>query len=183
MVRDGETRRSVSNNLFKKWNVIALKKYVSIFLISLFLLWVLSFSRYEVTIRYGLAADGNQRILYVPSNFTTIQAAVDNANSRDTIVVASGTYKEDLIISKSLTLIGEDRDTTIIDGFGVGDTVSVRSDYVNVGDLTVMNSGTSSRYSGIVIDHCNGVSVNNTQIMGTYYALSLSFCSQQHLLK
>jgi nitrous oxidase accessory protein len=156
--------------------VIVLKKNVTIFLISLFLLWVLSFSKNEVTIRYGSAANVNQRILYVPSNFTSIQAAVNNASSGDTVIVASGAYKENLIISKSLTLIGENRGTTIIDGSGVGDTVSVRSNYVNIQELTVINSGTSTRNSGIVIDNCRGVSVNSTQIAGTYYALSLAYC-------
>ena len=125
----------------------------------------------------GIAANISQRILYVPSNFTSIQAAVDNANSSDTIIVAAGTYNEALIISKSLTIIGEDRDTTIIDGSGLGDTISIKSGYVNILDLTVMNNGTSTRNNGIVIDRCNGINVNNTQIINTYYALSLSFCS------
>jgi parallel beta-helix repeat protein len=167
----------MSNSLCKKKNVIALKRNVSIFLISLFLLLVMSTGKFQVTILYGMATDGNQRILYVPSDFTSIQAAVDNASSGDTIIVAPGTYNEALIISKSLTVIGEDRDTTIIDGSGVGDTFSIKSDYVNIQELTVVNNGTSSRNNGVVIDHCKGISVNNTEIINTYYAISLAFCS------
>src|SRR5690606_5390258 len=42
---------------------------------------------------YTVAADGT-------GNYATIQAAVDNANSGDTIIVSPGTYYENIIINK-----------------------------------------------------------------------------------
>jgi nitrous oxidase accessory protein NosD len=44
--------------------------------------------------------------IYVPGDYATIQEAIDAASDNDTIIVAAGLYKEDVIIDKSLTLKG-----------------------------------------------------------------------------
>lgn len=46
----------------------------------------------------------------------TIQNGIDTADDNGTVYVASGTYKENLLINKNLILLGEDLDSTIIDG-------------------------------------------------------------------
>ena len=46
----------------------------------------------------------------------TIQNGIDTADDNGTVFVASGTYKENLLVNKNLILIGEDLDSTIIDG-------------------------------------------------------------------
>ena len=51
-----------------------------------------------------------------PGNYTTIGAAVTAANPGDTVFVFAGTYPETVTIGKSISLVGENRDTTIIDG-------------------------------------------------------------------
>ncbi|MCX6666002.1 MAG: C25 family cysteine peptidase [Euryarchaeota archaeon] len=48
--------------------------------------------------------------------YFSIQAAIDDANPRDTIHVNNGTYYENIYILQPLTLIGENKETTIIDG-------------------------------------------------------------------
>ena len=50
-------------------------------------------------------------VRYVPSDFTTISAAVAAASDGDTIRVFAATYVEYLDINKSLTLIGSWPDT------------------------------------------------------------------------
>jgi len=158
-------------------NVIALKKHVSILIISLFMLWFISYNTSGNTIRWGMASTENGTIIHVPLNFTSIQAAVDNANSSDTIIISPGIYAENLIINKSLTMIGEDRDTTIIDGLSAGDAISIQSDSVTIRSLTVMSNSTGIRGNAIVVDHHGGVIVDDTKLAGSYYGLFLAVCS------
>ena len=62
--------------------------------------------------------DGNT--LYVggsgPNNYTTIQSAIDNASDGDTVFVYddSSPYYENIVIDKSIDLIGENKDSTVL---------------------------------------------------------------------
>jgi parallel beta-helix repeat protein len=80
-----------------------------------------------------------KKILTVPDDYSTIQAAVYAAGPGDTIHVRKGMYKEDIIIDKSLTLQGEDRNSTIIDGGGDGTVVHITASHVLVQGFTVTN--------------------------------------------
>jgi len=52
----------------------------------------------------------------VPDDFPTIQAAIGNCTPGSTIHIRNGIYNELLVVDKSLTLIGENRQNTIIKG-------------------------------------------------------------------
>ena len=75
----------------------------------------------------------------------TIQAAIGKASSGDTVNVAAGTYYEHVTIDKSLTLQGEDRETTTIDGSGTGDVIYVPANYVTISGFTVTNGDNGIR--------------------------------------
>jgi nitrous oxidase accessory protein NosD len=59
-------------------------------------------------------------VLRVPADFPTISDAVDDATPGDLILVAAGTYKESVIVDvEDVTVRGESRNGTIIDGEGI----------------------------------------------------------------
>ena len=75
----------------------------------------------------------------VPDEYPTIQQAINAASSGDTVYVRAGTYYEHITIGESLTLQGEDRDTTVIDGNGSGNVIYVTANYVTISGLTIAN--------------------------------------------
>lgn len=55
-------------------------------------------------------------VIEVPEDFPTIQQAIDAAPLGTTILVHNGTYPENLVINKTIELIGDDPSSTTIDG-------------------------------------------------------------------
>ena len=81
-------------------------------------------------------------VVNVPGELPTIQGAIDIAVNGDSILVAAGTYVERINFnSKTLVMIGEDKETTIIDGNDSGSVVTIGNNSV-LSNFTVQN-GTS----------------------------------------
>jgi len=76
-------------------------------------------------------------------NYTSIQEAIDAPEtlSDHTIFVEEGAYYEHVVANKSLSLVGENRSTTIIDGEGIGTVVTITANGVIMNGFTVQNSG------------------------------------------
>lgn len=92
------------------------------------------------------------------ADYTTIQDAIDNAGAGDTIYVWAGTYIENVIVSKSVTLIGNGSTNTTIDGGGTGDVIQITANWVNVTGFKIINSGKISPST-----HDAGIELNNVQ--------------------
>ena len=75
------------------------------------------------------------------ANYKTIQAAVVVANNGDTIYVKPGTYKEEVILNKSVTimpLLGES-DPIILNGDGLKTGITITSNGCSLDGLTLQN--------------------------------------------
>ncbi|MCK5030887.1 MAG: hypothetical protein KAR64_05430, partial [Thermoplasmatales archaeon] len=74
-------------------------------------------------------------------NFTCIQDAIDAATLGDTIYVRLGVYYENLVVNKTISLVGEDKNTTIINGNNSGYyTILIQDSGVNISGFTIQNS-------------------------------------------
>jgi len=104
-------------------------------------------------------------ILYVGGsdigNYSSIQEAIDNASDGDTVFVYndSSPYYENVKVNKSLNLIGEDKDTTVINGIKFRDVVHISADEVNISGFTIRNNGD---YNGIKISSNFNTIIDNS---------------------
>jgi len=122
--------------------------------------WGIAFAVLFVAMAFMSIGLASADTIYVPDNYPTIQQAVDNATDGDTIFVRTGTYPENIRIdSKDLTIEGENRDTTIIDGVGSGNCVHVRNAGVSVSKFTIKNAGNYGVYA-----HSSDLNINNATI-------------------
>ena len=113
-------------------------------------------------------------IIEDPTHKKTIQAAVDAANPGDTVYVYSGNYVENVVINKMINLTGEDMNTTIIDGGGSGDVVTVNALRVNITGFTITGGGPTFGFAGIKLQtgkYCK-ITQNNVTSNG-YYGIFL----------
>jgi nitrous oxidase accessory protein len=96
-----------------------------IFIIAIFLL-----AGMQVT----QVVEASSRTLVVPDDFDSIQDAVNNALEGDTVYVKKGVYVENPAVNKSISLVGEDRDATVID---VTAGLKVESNNVSIIGFTI----------------------------------------------
>jgi parallel beta-helix repeat protein len=73
-------------------------------------------------------------------NYTTIQGAINDASYGDSILVESGIYNEDVVVNQTVSLMGGDRHTTIVNGSGNAPVFYIRRDDVVVSNFTMQNN-------------------------------------------
>ena len=89
------------------------------------------------------------------ADYTRIQDAIDNASDGDTVFVYNGIYYENLNVNKILNLIGEDKDSTIIDGENKDDVIKIFEDNVKIEKFSIRNCKNDYRFSGVNFDSNN----------------------------
>jgi len=106
-------------------------------------------------------------ILYVggsgPGNYSSIQDAIDDASDGYIIYVYNGVYYENVLIDKSIDLVGEDEASTIIDGEEGSRIVTILSSSVGVVGFTLKN-GEQSGFAEAIRIFNEGSVVDNITI-------------------
>jgi len=106
-------------------------------------------------------------------NYTKIQDAIDNAFDGDTVFVYddSSPYYENVIVNKSINLIGEDRNTTVIDGDFDGIPVKIEVDNCLISGFTIKNCAFDNSlkfiYSNIQLNKCENVVIKENKIINS----------------
>lgn len=112
-------------------------------------------------------------IVVNPGVGTPIQDAINAANAGDTILVNDGTYNENIVIDKSLTLIGNSKTTTIIKPeANATNWILIQATDVHIKNFTFDGDGFSIR-SGIRTQGSG--SITNCIIKNIYQAKYLGF--------
>jgi hypothetical protein len=126
-----------------------------------------------------------------PGNYTKIQDAIDNASDGDTVFVYddSAPYKEHINISKAISLVGENRKTTVTYG-GIaitGDNITVKNLTVLNGigifsnDITIQNvilPGVPGGDTAIYLYHSSRTKILNSLVQGYLYGIDAFQCQR-----
>lgn len=97
----------------------------------------------------------NQCDINVPSQYSTIQAAIDTAVNGDMVCVGAGTYNEDVLINKSIWLSGKGVSKSIINGQDPNaDTVDVTADNVTLEGFLI--NGVSTNVAVVIEGNDSG---------------------------
>jgi nitrous oxidase accessory protein len=137
-----------------------------------------------------LPVKAKPRIIFVPDDYSTVEAAIANADNGDTIFVRQGTYKgssnQTLVINKAITLCGETKGTTIINlspslvqknicGYYYPcylATMQIDSDNVKISGLTVNTPGGEISATGDGVQIVDITATTGVSIIGSRAIIS-----------
>src|SRR5262249_51526480 len=81
---------------------------------------------------------------------TSIQAAHDAANAGDTLTLCTGTYTENVTISKPLTLATRQGDQAVLQGTGSGSVVTIQPGTTTTLTKVFISGGTGTLIDGVL---------------------------------
>jgi parallel beta-helix repeat protein len=107
--------------------------------------------------------------------YSTIGAAVAAALPGSAIIVAPGTYKEDVIIGKPLWLIGADSNNTIIDAAGLANGIYVDGlDHPGLRNVFVRGFRVeNANFEGILVTNTSNLTLKGNHVLGNDKGLSI----------
>ena len=116
-----------------------------------------------------------------PGNYTRIQDALDNITVGATVYVFPGTYHEHLIITTPVHLIGDNKDSTIIDGDNENYVVILKADNSTLSRFTIIQSEKKFPFSGIYVVS-NHNTISNNILTENFYGMQLGHTASYNLI-
>lgn len=106
--------------------------------------------------------------------YPSIQQAIDNATEESTIFISMGFYTEHLTINKSITLVGENRYTTIIDGSNSGTILHIIADNVSISELTAERPGCTCEgsYGTLIENNHSNINLTDNEMITDSVAIN-----------
>ena len=117
----------------------------------------------------------------VPDDYPTIQEAINAANPEDTIYVKKGTYYENIIVNKTIVIIGEDIHLTIIDGNMLETTIQITAHNVSLSKFTIKNSKYEWPEGGLLLTNVSNCNISNIIITNNWVGLWFEDSSDNNL--
>lgn len=106
----------------------------------------------------------------VPLDYSTIQAAVTAADPGDTITVDAGTYMENVVVDRALTLQGAGASSTFVDAGNTGAAFQILANDVTIDGFTVQNGG-SGLNSGIWMGDPMNVTISHNTFTNNMFGI------------
>ena len=178
-----------------------MKKILTFGIMLLFLLMTISSANGIYVEKQSFLATLNGNTLYVggsgPGNYTSIQEAINDSEDGDTVFVYdySSPYNESIVIvNKSIKLISENRETTIIEG-----DIDVSANLVNISEFTIQggielyccNNNiisdnifiSNKSWNAIELSYsCNNIITNN-KLLGKHHGIEVLHSSNNNIIK
>lgn len=129
-------------------------------------------------------ASAEARVVETGKSYQSIGAAVSDAPSGATIEVTGGTYREAIVVTKAVILLGKNdgRGRPLIDGGTATSAIEIMADNVTVDGFEITASqsrqlrfGIFSSYSeeACVLVRASGATISNNRISGCHYGVYL----------
>ena len=131
-----EMKQPARVNLQIHRTILSLLIMGAMVLCLMLLVEVLSAETLYVDGNAGDDGDGTQE-----TPFNRIQDAINAAEGRDSIRVYEGVYKENVIINRTVNVIGNGSGSTAIDGEGSDVVVKVTANWVNISGFKIIGGG------------------------------------------
>jgi len=119
---------------------------------------------------------GSIRNLDTNLTYLTIQSAINTPETLNghAIFVRAGTYYENVVVNKTLAIIGEGASATFVEGRKVeGTTVSVEANDVTIMGFTIINEYPGSYRPGIFIDRVQSCIITENIVKNAGHAIWL----------